>query len=66
MTELEELDEVVTYCKYFWEEKGDLERCAYFTSKRGKELLQKYRPEILKAWDDYKISITMLNAVLKN
>ncbi len=50
--------------KYFWEEKQDIERCYDFESLKPK--IQQQYPELLKAWDDYKISIRIMDAVVKS
>ena len=47
---------------YFWKFKGDLERFSNF--KELKPLIEKEYPEILKAWNDYKTSIKILDAVI--
>jgi len=57
-------DEHLSMLKYFWEEKGDLER--YYAFEELKPIIQEERPEIMKAWNDYKASITILDAVLLN
>jgi hypothetical protein len=49
----------VEMIKYFWQDKGDLER---FTG--WEEIKPKY-PEVAKAWDDYKISMKILDCVVK-
>jgi hypothetical protein len=48
--------------KYFWEEKGDLERLTTF--EKLKPLIENEYPEILKAWNDYKTSIKIMDAVI--
>jgi len=50
--------------KYFWEEKGDLERFCDF--ELLKPQIQEQFPELLKAWYDYRTSIKILNAVVKS
>ena len=47
---------------YFWKEKGDIER---FTSFDRKYLAREF-PEVLKAWDDYKASRRVLDAVVRD
>lgn len=49
---------------YFWEEKGDIERYCDFENVLPE--LQKQYPEVLKAWNDYKISKRTLTSVLKS
>lgn len=55
----EELEGHVLSLKYFWEEKGDMERYCHF--KEIKPLIEEHYPEILNAWDNYKISKKILN-----
>ena len=50
--------------KYFWEYKGDLER--YCNFEKLKPQIQNELPEVLKAWEDYKTSIKMLDIVMDN
>lgn len=50
--------------KYFWEEKGDIERYCHF--EELKPIIQQEKPEILKAWYDYKASIKIMDAVMNN
>jgi hypothetical protein len=50
--------------KYFWEEKGDIERYVYF--EELKPQIQEEYPELLKAWYDYKASIKIMDAVVKS
>jgi len=38
--------------KYFWQNRGDLERLSTFESLKPK--IQKELPSLLKAWEDYK------------
>tara|TARA_R110000772_G_scaffold37589_1_gene89178 strand:- start:374 stop:571 length:198 start_codon:yes stop_codon:yes gene_type:complete len=50
--------------RYFWQEKQDLER---YTDFEGlKDLLEKEKPEVLKAWNDYKVSKKILDIVMEN
>ena len=49
--------------QYFWGEKGDLERLSTFESLRP--LLAKERPDILLAWDNYKMAIKMMDIVME-
>lgn len=46
---------------YFWNEKEDLERWTRFS----REMMRREFPEILKAWDDYKLSRRTLTAVIR-
>ena len=50
--------------RYFWQEKEDLERFTDF--KKLKPLLEKEKPEVLKAWNDYKTSKKILDIVMDN
>jgi hypothetical protein len=62
---MEKLTEAqVDSLKYFWEEKGDLERYARFEALKP-QILEQY-PELLKAWYDYKASIKIMDAVVKS
>lgn len=54
----------LTMLRYFWEEKGDIERyCEY---NKILPILEKERPEVVKAWNDYKVSIRTMNAIMKS
>ena len=50
--------------QYFWQEKGDLEGYVFFD--RLKPALKEGRPEVLKAWDDYKVSILILDKIMSD
>ena len=50
--------------KYFWQEKEDLERFTDF--EKLKPLLEKEKPEVLKAWNDYKAYKKILDIVMDN
>lgn len=50
--------------KYFWQEKGNLERFCDF--EELKPQIQNEYPELLKAWYDYKASIQILNLVIES
>ena len=54
-------EEMLDMLRYFWEEKGDIERYSGF----DREAIAKAYPEVLKAWDDYNTARRMLNAVLR-
>ena len=54
-------EEDLNTLRYFWEEKEDLECWTGF----DREALATQYPEILKAWDDYKLSRRTLTAVLR-
>jgi len=47
--------------RYFWEEKGSIERYASFSRERTATEF----PEVLRAWDDYNTSRRVLTAVLR-
>ena len=50
--------------KYFWLDLGDLER--YCDFEKLKPQIQEEFPELLKAWNDYKMSIKILNLVTRS
>ncbi len=54
-------EEYADMLRYFWEEKGDIERYTQFSRER----MTAEFPEVLKAWDDYNIARKVLTAVLK-
>lgn len=56
--------QMISDLKYFWQDKGDLER--YSSFEKIKPLLEKEKPEVLKAWNDYKASIRILDCVIDN
>ena len=56
--------EQISDLRYFWEEKGDLERYAFF--EELKPQIQEQFPELLKAWYDYKASIKIMDAVVES
>ena len=65
MPEKNELtEEDISMLKYFWEEKGDIER--YTAFKELKPIIQEHHPELLKAWSDYKASIKIMDAVVNS
>jgi hypothetical protein len=49
--------------KYFWSTKRDLECYAQF--EEIKPMLESEHPEILKAWNDYKMSEKTLTMLIK-
>lgn len=55
-------EEAVNLLAYFWEEKGDMERWCDF----NRDYLAKEFPAVLKAWDDYKASRLVLDAVVRD
>lgn len=60
MTDLTQED--IETLKYFWNEKEDIERYSDF--EKIKPQLKKQFPELLKAWNNYKVSIKIMNAVI--
>lgn len=57
-------DAQISMLRYYWENKGDIERYSEF-----KELIpqiQEQYPELLKAWYDYKASGKIMDAVVKS
>ena len=48
--------------QYFWGEKEDLERMSNFEGLVP--ILEKEKPEVLKAWNDYKASKKILDIVI--
>jgi hypothetical protein len=50
--------------KYFWQYKEDLERLSSF--EKLLPLIEKEKPEVLKAWNDYKTSRKILDIVMNN
>jgi hypothetical protein len=50
--------------QYFWQDKGDLERLCTFEEMIP--ILEKERPEVLKAWNDYKTSKKILDIVIES
>ena len=56
----EEKEDFLGMVKYFWTEKRDFERWVDWDIEKAKE----YCPEMLKAWEDFKISEKILNAVI--
>ena len=57
-------DEGINMVTYFWQEKQDLERCIDW--QKRKPIIAESHPELIKAWEDYKTSIKMMNAVVKS
>ncbi len=50
--------------RYFWEEKGDLERNADWENVIP--ILERECPQIVKAWRDYIAARAILDAVVKS
>lgn len=61
-TELTKQD--INDLQYFWQEKQDLERFVDF--ERLKPLIQEKKPELIKAWNNYKASVKILDLVIEN
>lgn len=55
-------DEAASMISYFWQEKGDLERWTGF----NRDYLAREFPAVLKAWEDYKASRAVLDAVVRD
>ncbi len=64
MAQRKAIDEDIRMLQYFWEEKEDIER--YCDFEDIKEDLAENYPEILKCWNDYKITKKLLGIVLTN
>lgn len=62
--EEEKLQEHLNMIRYFWEEKGDITR--YYAFEELKPILQERYPALLKAWNDYKASIQLMDFVTKS
>ena len=56
-------DAQISLLRYFWEDKGDLERYARFEALKPQ--IQEEYPELLNAWTDYKASIKRMDEVVK-
>lgn len=50
--------------RYFWEGKQDIEHWIDWEAK--KHLIEKEFPELMKVWQDYKISGKLMNRVLSD
>ena len=50
--------------KYFWEDRGDIE--IYCRLPEIEDTLRKDKPEVLKAFYDYKASIRIMDAVIRD
>lgn len=55
-------EEIASMLEYFWQEKGDIERWTGF----DRDMLASEFPAVLKAWDDYKASRAVLDAVVRD
>lgn len=49
---------------YFWQEKQDLERMCGFEELQ--DWLRVREPALYKAWQDYKLAIAILDAVVRD
>lgn len=49
--------------QYFWKERGDLERMSSF--KKLLPIIKEERPELFKAYNDYKVSVKILDDVIE-
>ena len=49
---------------YFWEEKRNLDRWCDWQER--KEDFVKEFPELIKAWDDYRTSVRIMDAVVRS
>lgn len=56
--------EELSSLQYFWQEKEDLERLWNF--EELVPMLEVEKPEVMKAWRDYKASIKILDLVMDN
>ena len=50
--------------KNFWEYNGDLER--YCDFEKLKPQIQEQLPELLKAWNDYKLSKKIMSIIVES
>lgn len=55
-------EETARLLAYFWESKGDIEGWSGF----DRETVAREFPAVLKAWDDYKTSRLVLDAVIRD
>lgn len=56
-------DEIISSTCYFWEEKGDLERCVSW--REMKVWLRDHHPDVLTAWENYKQAQRILTLEIK-
>jgi len=49
----------LTGCKYFWTNKEDIERYIGYNRER----LMRLDPQLLLAWENYKLAIITLNSL---
>ena len=57
-------EEDANLIRYFWEDKQNLEDWCDWELKR--EMLTGESPELIKAWDDYKVAIRTLSAIVRD
>ena len=57
-------NEDIRMIKYFWEERGDLERWVSWLEKVP--LFEKECPELIKAWRDYLMSKRILDIIVES
>ena len=50
--------------KYFWQEKGDLERLSSF--EEMKPQIKKELPSLMRAWEDYKAIRQTLDIIIES
>jgi hypothetical protein len=55
-------EEDLNMLDYFWNQKEDLERWSSW--KDRKPAIQATHPEIIKAWEDYKMARRILTAII--
>jgi hypothetical protein len=60
---MEDMEDIISMLKYFWEENEDLESWTYYEDNLDQ--LKKEHPEIIAAWENYKASKKALNNILK-
>ena len=56
-------EEDINNIVYFWEERGDLERFTNWI--RLVPILESQYPQVLKAWNDYKLAGKTLDLLIK-
>lgn len=56
--------EQINDLKYFWEEYRNLER--YCDFEKLKPQIQEQLPELLKAWNDYKLSKKIMSIIVES
>lgn len=56
----EKRNRIMSDIKYFRQEKWDLERCVGFNE------FAEYYPEIIQAWNNYKLAVKVLDLLVDN